>query len=457
MRRVINEQLQEILDSESEPPAEDRAPAPISPVNQEVPETGHDAHRAESHTQAEDVSDNPASPKGRSISSLIKAAVNANPDIAPIAESAGVDIRMNPDGTIKVSDAMRAAMRALVPGRDKAPSDAPYRSINGWLTANNTSAAPVTETSPYFTVSHWHWLAAKSMVRQIPIELGPTFPFLSTSEAQIIHDLTQWQALDAHGHLTDEATEMFNAVTGHAELTVYCTVLLYAQRRAPVQVPAELKPYGVQAAVRDVPRVTFVVGVGKREVVSALINNSTVVFNRRLRRDEPNTDAASAVLDLLDPQGHWPAYPLKAPIVLPGAVVEQLSADSNASTLFDSEPEPDADEKVRVEAEAARERARKAARNVLNAAKTPAGAQAAISEIAGCTTHALATLTVSTCDVDVSRSEPGALALAFMRDRGIVASYPGGVGSLKRITYATGNVDGIKNGIRSLSNAFKGA
>lgn len=459
LHRVINEQLQEILDGEIA--QTDQEPAQTSPtaedaqvsdatLSEEVPET-------DSRTTADDESTTDEQSSENTLRSLIKAAVAVNPEMAPIAESAAVDIRMNPDGTIKVSDAMRAAMRALVPGRDKTPTDGPYRSIGGWLTADNTAAAPVTGTSPYFTVSHWHWMAAKSMVRQIPVELGPTFPHLMTSEAQIAHDLTEWGALDERGHLTDEAKEMFDTVTGHAELTVFCTVLLYAQRREPVQVPAELKPFGVQAAVRDVPRVTFVLGVSKREVVSALINNTTVVFNRRLRRDEAAADAATAVLELLDPSGDWPAFPMKAPIILPGGVVERLAADSEASKLFDSEPEPDADEKIRAEAEAVRERARKAARNVLHAAKTPAGAQAVIADIAGSTTHALATLTATTQDVDVSRGEPGALALVFLRGRGVVASYPSGSGSIRRITYASGNVIGIKNGIQALSNAYRGA
>lgn len=456
---MINEQLQAILEcglsttNDEQPPTSDalaQQDPPLSEFGDSRGESAQDTNE-DGHARPTEA-DRPKD----TVQARIQAALTAYPEMAPIAESAGADIRMNPDGTIKVSDAMRAAMRALVPGRDKAPADAPYRSINSWLTADNT-VTPVTETSPYFTVSHWHWLAAKSMVRQIPIELGPTFPHLSTSEAQISHDLTAWQALDEHGHLTDEAKQMFDAVTGHAELTVYCTVLLYAQRRAPVEVPAELKPYGVQAAVRDVPRVTFVIGVGKREVVSALINNTTVVFSRRLRRDGASADAAAAVLDLLDPEGQWPAYPLKTPIVLPGAVVDQLHSDSDASKLFDSEPESDADDQIRAEADAVRERARKAARNVLKAAKTPAGAQAAIAEIAGCTTHALATVTVSTSDVDVSRGEPGALALAFMRGRGIIASYPSGSGMFKRITFKSGNIDGIKNGIDALSNAFRGA
>ncbi len=386
---------------------------------------------------------------------LINLVVEKDPGIASIAEAAKTEVRLGADGKIIASAALRTAMRALVPGRDKAPTDTAYRNIGGWLSADNLAVAPVTEAMPYFTVSHWHWLAAKNLVRQMPTELGPTFPHLLTSEAQIMHDLRTWSALDERGHLTEEAKAMFDTVTGHAGLTIYGTVLLYAQRRAPVKIPTELKEFGIEAGVRDVPRVTFVIGVGKREVVCALVNNITVVFTRRLRRDNEHADAAAALLDLLDPEGQWPGYPLAANVVLPGSVVEQLSADPDTSKIIDSEPEPDADDKARAADDAVRLRARKSARKILQAAKIPAGAQTAIAELAGSTTHALATITVSTRDVDVSRGRPGSMALAFIRGRGIMASYPAGSGDVRRITYTSGNRTGINAGIGALSNAYR--
>lgn len=163
---------------------------------------------------------------------LINLAAEYNPAMAPIAEAATSELRITADGTLTASPALRAAMRSLVPGRDKAPAGA-YRAITGWLTADTTDTAPVTATSDYFTVSHWHWMAAKDLIRRMPAELGPTFPHLCVSEAQIIHDLKAWSALDGHGRLTGEATEMFGAVTGYAELTVYGTVLLYAPATRP--------------------------------------------------------------------------------------------------------------------------------------------------------------------------------------------------------------------------------
>lgn len=388
---------------------------------------------------------------------LVELAAANNPNMAPIAEAARADIRVGDDGRIIASDALHAAMRALVPGRDKAPTDTAHRSIGGWLSVDNQVAAQVTETSKYFTVSHWHWLAAKNMVRQMPAELGPTFPYLMTSEAQIMHDLTAWSALDEDGLLTPEAGAMFGAVTGHAELTVYGTVLLYGQRRAPAELPPELKGFGLEAAVRDVPRVTFAIGVDTREVVCAVVNNTSVVFTRRLRRGDAVTDAAAGVLDVLDPESLWKAYPLPASVVLPGTVVDQLASDPDASTLIDTEPGPDANDDARAADDAYRNKARTSTRKILQAAKTPAGAQTAIADIAGATTHALAQITVKMRDVDVSRGQPGAIALSFLLGKGIVASYPSGSGDLRRITYASGNVTGIADGLRALSSAYRGA
>ena len=387
---------------------------------------------------------------------LIDLAAEHNPEMAPIAEAAKSEIHVGADGTLIVSPALRAAMRALVPGRDKAPTDGMHRSIGEWLSADNTVAAPVTETSPYFTVSHWHWLAATGKVRRMPAELGPTFPHLLTSEAQITHDLTAWSALDPQGRLTAEAEAMFGAVTGHANLTVYGTVLLYGQRRAPAELPPELKEFGLEAAVRDVPRVTFVIGLTTREVVCALVNNISVVFTRRLRRADEATDAATAILELLNPDGRWPAYPLPRPIVLPAAVVDELASDKDSVTLFDADPDADADaDALRADADA-RERARTATTRVLRAAKTPAAAQSTIADIASSTTHALAQITVSTRDVDVPRGDPGALALVFLRDKGIVASYPTSSGKFRRITYTAGNATGITSGINALIGAYNG-
>ncbi len=389
---------------------------------------------------------------------LLDLAAEHNPKMAPIAEAAKTEIKVGADGKLIVSPSLRAAMRALVPGRDKAPTDGAHRSIGGWLTADNTTVAPVTETSPYFTVSHWDWLAATGKVRRMPAELGPTFPHLLASEAQIVHDLTAWSALDPQGRITGEAEAMFAAVTGHAELTVFGTVLLYGQRRPPAQLPAELKGFGLEAAVRDVPRVTFVVGLTEREVVCALVNNISVVFTRRLRRTDTVSDAAQAVLDLLNPDGQWPAYPLKRPIVLPAAVVDELASHSDTAALFDADPadDPDADPETVATDTAARERARSTAARLLRAAKTPAAAQSAISEIAGATTHAMAQITAMTSEVDVPRGDPGALALAFLRDRGVVASYPSGSGNFRRITYTSGNAEGIAAGINALSSAYSG-
>lgn len=389
---------------------------------------------------------------------LLDLAAAHNPEMAPIAEAAKSEIKVGADGKLSVSPALRAAMRALVPGRDKAPTDGAHRSIGGWLSADNASTAPVTETSPYFTVSHWDWLAATGKVRRMPAELGPTFPHLLTSEAQVVHDLTAWGALDPHGRITGEAEAMFGAVTGHAELTVFGTVLLYGQRRPSAQLPAELKGFGLEAAVRDVPRVTFVIGLTEREVVCALVNNISAVFTRRLRRGDASADAAQAVLDLLNPEGEWPPYPLQRPIVLPAAVVDELASHSDTAALFNTDPadNPDADPDTVASDNAARERARSTTARLLRAAKTPAAAQSAIAEIAGATTHAIAQITAMTSEVDVPRGDPGALALAFLRDRGLVASYPSGSGKFRRITYCSGNAKSIAEGINALSSAYSG-
>ncbi|TLH48967.1 hypothetical protein C1S80_29215 [Mycolicibacterium aubagnense] len=386
---------------------------------------------------------------------LMNLAAEVDPRMAPIVEAAGGDLRMSADGTLSASPALRAAMRALVPGRDKAPAS-PNRLVADWLSADTTNSIPVSETSPYFTVSHWHWMAAKELVRRMPAELGPTFPHLFVSEAQIIHDLKAWSALNQHGQLTDEAAAMFGAITGHASLTVYGTVLLYAQRRPPVELPATLKKFGLAAAVRDVPRVTFTIGVTDREVVTVLLNNTSVIFTRRLRSTNCiEDDAAKSVLDLLDPDEQWPAYQLKAPIMLPGSVVDDLATDPDTTGLIVTEPDEESTDAERAADAARRDQVRNGARRVLAAARTPAAAAAVVADIAASTTHALAQVTVRTDHADVARGDQGALAIVFLRGRGVLASYPSGSGHLRRVTYAAGNRSGIKSAIEVLGNAYR--
>lgn len=379
-----------------------------------------------------------------------------HPTLLPIVEASKAGVRMDSGGSLAVSRSLRAAMDALIPGRDKAPAGQ-HRLIGSWLTADAGTDAneAVTSTSPWFTVSHWHWLAAKNYVRAMPGHLGPTFPHLFVSEAQVIHDLHQWGALGSNG-ITDEARDMFAAVTGHADITLYGTVLLYAQRHELQKVPTELAEYGLQAAVRDIPRVTFAIGIGQREAVTALVNNTTVVFDRRLRRTSESADAAAAVLRLLDPDGMWPAYPLKTPIVLPGDVTDALANDDDTAGVIDTAPDEDAPDEVRVADAERRETVRKGAKRILGATRIPKSATETIADIAACTTHALAQITVRTCDVDVSRGAPSALALAFLRERGVVASYPTGTGQWRRIIYAAGNANGIEQAVTSLRNTYRG-
>ncbi|ART70465.1 hypothetical protein BTO20_19530 [Mycobacterium dioxanotrophicus] len=454
---MIDPRLQALLEDRPAPELEAEAaideaePDIVGPVETDsgsVPDT--QAEDTDAQTEPADTAD-PEEVRRE----LISLAVEANPALAPIAHAAREGVSMGGGGNVRASSTLRDAMDTLVPGPDTAP-DGGFRTVGGWLSADNSLSSPVTEVSPWFTVSHWQWLAAKNMVRRMPVELGLVLPHLFISEAQVIFDLKAWGALSGDGQITAEAADMFGAVTGFSELTVYGTVLLYAQRRTPKKLPAVLEKFGLSAAVRDVPRVSFAVGISDREVVTTLVNNNTVVFARRLRRIHDTADAAEAVLGLLDPQGIWPEYPLRTSVVLPGTVADELATSAATAKLIDAEPDEDATDDERAADAALRAGVRKGARKILAAARTPTAATDAIAEIATSTVHALAQITVRTNDVDTQRGAPSALALAFLRGKGIVASYPSGTGPLRRITYTRGNTAGIEEGIKVLRHAYRG-
>jgi hypothetical protein len=393
-----------------------------------------------------------ADPNAPETAGDLGALVNANP--TPVAGPAASPRGGATSTNSGLEAALRAEMATGVPGRDKAP-EGPLRTIGGWLSVPAESG-PVTETSPWFTVSHWHWLAANDLVRQIPADLGPTLPHLFVSESQIIHDLTEWSALDSSGQITDEAAQMFAAVTGDAELTLYGTVLLYAHRREPVELPSELKEFGLEAAVRNVPRVTFSIGVTGQEVVTTLVNNATVVFTRRHRRTEPVPDAASALRDLLDPTGDWQPHPMTGPVTLPIDAVDQLATGADTAGVIDEEPGEDATDEQRAADADRRKKVDKSVRAVMRKARIPTGAAEDVASIATATTDALAQVTLRTRSVDVPRGEPAAVAIAFLRDRGVVVSYPNGSGPNRHITYVSGNQSGIATGIEALRRVVTG-
>jgi len=393
-----------------------------------------------------------ADPTNRDATGDLGALVNAN--TTPTAAAAAAPRAGSTSAKSGLEAALRAQMTTEVPGRDKAP-EGPLRTIGGWLSAPAESG-PVTETSPWFTVSHWHWLAANDLVRQMPADLGPTFPHLFISESQIIHDLTEWSALDSTGEITDEARQMFAAVTGDAELTLYGTVLLYAHRREQVELPSELKEFGLDAAVRNVPRVTFAIGVTGQEVVTVLVNNDTVVFTRRHRRTELVPDAAAELRDLLDPTETWEPHPMTGPVTLPIDAVDQLANGADTAGVIDDQPDKDATDEERAADTARRKKIDKSVRTVMRAARIPTGAAEDISSIATATTDALAQVTMRTRTVDVPRGEPAAVAIAFLRDRGVVVSYPSGSGSNRHITYVSGNRSGIETGIEALRRVVTG-
>lgn len=370
--------------------------------------------------------------------------------------------RIGPDGTLTVTPALRQMMDRApggavpeIPGAEAAPAG-PHRDVGGGISAANDTP-PVTGTSAWFTAAHWHWLAAKDMTRPVPLELGPTAPFLFISEAQIIRDLREWSVLDARGHITAEAAAMFEVVSGTAELTLYGTVLLYAhRRREPVEIPAVLEEYGVGAGVRDIPRISFAIGLTSAEIVTTVVNNGSVVFTRRWRRGGIDADAAVALRTLLDPQDVWPPYPLPHPVVIPHGAVEQLARSEETAGVIDTEPGEEATAAERATDAALRARVGGGVRSVLREARIPSDAAESMADIAAATTDALAQVVVRTSTVDVSRGEPSALALAFLRGKGVVASYPGGSGQFRRVSYVPGTASCIETGIASLRRVVSG-
>jgi hypothetical protein len=148
---------------------------------------------------------------------------------------------------------------------------------------------------------------------------------------------------------------------------------------------------------------------------------------------------------------------MTGPVTLPISAVDQLATGADTAGVIADEPDEDATDEQRAADTARRKKVDKSVRSVMRKAQIPTGATEDITRIATATTDALAQVTLRTRSVDVPRGEPAAVAIAFLRNRGVVVSYPSGSGPNRHITYVSGNRSGVETGIEALRRVVTGS
>ncbi|WP_071289602.1 ESX secretion-associated protein EspG [Mycolicibacterium llatzerense] len=186
------------------------------------------------------------------------------------------------------------------------------------------------ENRDRFNQKHLIELHRRGLLPTLPLELGP-MPFADEGP-QIWEDLLRWRIVDGvTGQLCEEAKELFAGLVEY-DWATWGIVLLYNQRKeVEFDIPDEFARYGLQYAVRDIPRVTFLIGVRNEHITTAVLTNGRLQIGRdpfvRNREDDVDRQIGSILLRILDPEQRWAPYPMpKVTIPAPHSGAAALSS-----------------------------------------------------------------------------------------------------------------------------------
>lgn len=172
-----------------------------------------------------------------------------------------------------------------------------------------------------FDQRHLIALYTAGLINELPQELGP-MP-VGPVDSEIVNDLHRWGVVDpTTGGLTPAAHTQLAGVVAY-DWALSGIVLLYSERRAvEVELPLELLQAGVQYSLRDIPRVTFLIGYRDNTLTTlALARGHLSMAIDTVENHGPHSEyraAAAVIAALLDPAGRWQPYPM-AEVSIPAA------------------------------------------------------------------------------------------------------------------------------------------
>ena len=272
-----------------------------------------------------------------------------------------------------------------------------------------TNGAPARDR---FDQRHFIELYRRGLLHTLPLELGP-MPIVDLGH-ELWDDLIRWNVVDGRtGQLVPQAQELFAGIVDY-DWALWGLVLLYNERRAiTADLPEELFQYGVQYAVRDIPRVPFLIGVRDQRVVTTVVANGEMDISsdptEGPRDSVRHLQVGRILLSLLDPQRIWEPYPM--PRV---SIPAPHSGDAGVIAPRNGDP------KTR------KKEVRKTV-SALEGAGSSASAAAVIGELLSQDNPARAEITVSrrgTTGVETAANNAIGLLFFSGTKRGMVVSYP---------------------------------
>lgn len=232
--------------------------------------------------------------------------------------------------------------------------------------AEYLDADPADTLADMFSIHHLVWLYRYNYISDAPYDLGPFPATLDINDTgrfdvRIQKDLVKWGILVPAGKLVsdedprteDEQKErprtgaytlhpdaklLFEALIGDNEWALLGTVLLYSLKtNAREQFdPDKVDEFGLIHAVRDVPRVKFVIAVTPREIMTALNAPPQLILNRVPRVGNIYKQVGEMFKLMLDPNKDWKPWPGPKASV-PWSTVKVLSDNPDTSKMGEDE------------------------------------------------------------------------------------------------------------------------
>lgn len=176
-----------------------------------------------------------------------------------------------------------------------------------------------------FTLRHLVEMYSRGFITAVPTELG-MIPHAEPDE-KYLEDLVRWNVVNgATFTLTPEAQELFRGLITY-EWAVWGVVLQYNESvKVSAAIPDELAQYGIQYAIRSVPRASYMLGVNGNKVTTAISGRGDIDISEDYARGSGNVPALAAkiLMTILDPEQRFSPYPIN-PATVPHAVTRKLA------------------------------------------------------------------------------------------------------------------------------------
>ncbi|OHU47219.1 hypothetical protein BKG82_26555 [Mycobacteroides chelonae] len=186
------------------------------------------------------------------------------------------------------------------------------------------------ENADRFDARHLMELFKRGLINEMPAELGP-IPIVDTPPS-VWEDLVRWNVVDnSTFQFTSDAAKLFSGLVSY-EWALWGVVLHNNQRRkVEARLPEEFRQYGVQYAIRDIPRDTFLIavkGTGITTIVSVAGGHLEIGYDEARSSSQVFEHVARIVERIHSPDKdkQWAPYPIKR-VSVPWVVSSSLATE----------------------------------------------------------------------------------------------------------------------------------